>query len=69
MFQAKKKGKPWYKNFALKVLIFDLCTVAPFAMICASLKLANNVLGTDVAVTLFFTAVVVSFQYGNTMVR
>jgi hypothetical protein len=55
----------YYKNFALRVLAFDLVILSPIVVIVAALKISGKILGTDTDVTILYVLGVIAFQYGN----
>jgi hypothetical protein len=55
----------YYKNFALRVLAFDLVILSPIVLIFAALKISGKIMGTDADVTIISVLGMIAFQYGN----
>ncbi|KAH9259970.1 hypothetical protein BASA81_001730 [Batrachochytrium salamandrivorans] len=60
-----QSGFKW--SFALKLLTFDLVVLVPTCSVAAALKVAGQVLGTDIPVTVIYSLVPIFFQLENSM--
>lgn len=55
------------RNFAIALLTFDLVVLTPVTITASALKISGQVMGTNVAVTLFYVFIPIFFQLENSL--